>query len=81
MCDTRQYLHMNAGGNTKEVSTSQITAKYPSALSNQLKMLHFTVNSFHNHTWKSDCSNALMSQQVNVEKNQNQFFYGTMLQR
>ena len=30
-------------------------------------MHHFTVNSFHNHTRKSDCSNALMSQKVNVE--------------
>ena len=31
MYDTRQHLHMNAGSNTAEVSTSQITAKYPSA--------------------------------------------------
>ena len=31
MYDTRHYLQMNAGNNTTEVSTSQITAKYPSA--------------------------------------------------
>ena len=30
MYDTHQYLQMNAGSNTTEVSTSQITAKYSS---------------------------------------------------
>ena len=34
-----------------------------------LKMHHSTVNSFFNHTRKSDCLNVFMSQQVNVEKN------------
>ena len=32
------------------------------------KMHHFTVNSFHSHTWNSDYWNALLSQQENVEK-------------
>ena len=32
-------------------------------------MHHFTVNSFHNHTRKSVCSDPRMSQQVNVEEN------------
>ena len=31
MYDTRQYLQMSTGGNTANVSTSQITAKYISS--------------------------------------------------
>ena len=74
MCDTHHYLQMNAGSNNRGGNKPN-HCQVPFRLVKSAKNLPF----HHNHTWKSDCSNGLMSQQVNVEKKSKSNIYGTVL--